>query len=182
MRTSILIVFLSLTLGLTFGIGAWWTASVVDDLKLSRAEAASYLYDLSQYSHSLKSANSQILVLKSEMDRLRSELERASSTIIDLKKEISYKDELISYLGERMELRMFTKGKAFEDRMRHYSAGMTILQNNACVPIALTLVRLAREDGYLVSTEIIEDAHHMVVSTVLENGEIWYYDYNTRRA
>ena len=57
-----------------------------------------------------------------------------------------------------------------------------VLQKDLCVEVALNLVMIARENGYLLSTDIIQNGRHMVVSTILENREIWFYDFVTKSA
>lgn len=77
-------------------------------------------------------------------------------------------------------LRQFVSGANFEAEMRYYSSGITILGGN-CIDTALAFVETARERGYLVSTEVILGSTHMVVSTLIFNGEFWLYDPEAKR-
>jgi len=84
-------------------------------------------------------------------------------------------DRAITVLPED---KAFSSGYDFKRVMDNYNRGMITAMSKSCVVQALYLAELARDDGYLVSTEVIMDGRHMVCSTMIGN-EFWLYDQNS---
>jgi len=76
--------------------------------------------------------------------------------------------------------RQFNTGDEFGAKMREYTRSITFLGGD-CRQVALAFVEASRMQGYLVSTEMWYGDSHMVVSTILNNGDIWLFDPNTKR-
>ena len=126
------------------------------------------------HSQTLQEANYQIEMANQQVFSANHRAEFVSATVQQLRQELTSAEQWQDYWWQRAHPKQFEsldslKAWLAQDDSDHviYVFGDACLNNYDCDDYASALVHNALEDGYLVSTEIVDD--HMMNSTIIGN-------------
>jgi len=166
----------------TFSSVSW--LSVNQDLEISQVQAASYYTELAEANHQLESANTKLSDLEYEVSTLEDRFKEGKDNIADLEARNKELLELNYDLRQKNQSREFKDVAELREYVVNYKHSFTGAlplsgQNNACVMLATAMVKDARKNGYLMSTEIVNGGWHMICSTMI-GREIWFIEPATK--